>query len=105
DFLQEFGAADGGTGAEAGHAVDFGEGAEDDQIVILDEVGADGSAGEVDIGFIEQDDGAGGFVGQEPFDIFARGEGAGGVVGVDDVDDAWGRGGGGHGFDVVGEGF
>ena len=92
---EEVGAAHGGTGADAGHAVDLGEGAEDDEVLTGgDEFHDVGRAGEVDVGLVDEEDGALGLVLEGPCDLFLGGEGAGGVVGVADVDDAGvGRGG------------
>jgi hypothetical protein len=105
DF-DEFGRAEAVTDAEAGEALDFGEGAEDDDIAAGSHVlqGVGGIVDEFVVGFVEDDDDVGWDLVHEAVDLLLGDEGAGGVVGVGN-EDFFGvrRDGGGHGVEVVNE--
>jgi hypothetical protein len=63
EFLEEVWAAKGYSATDAGHAVDLGEGAEDDDVLAEGDLVDDGGgAGDMDVGFVDEEDGAGGFV-------------------------------------------
>ena len=102
-FGEQIGAAEGEAGADARYAVGLREGTEDDDVFIggHEIVAGLGGGGEVDVGFVDDDDGVLLFIGEEVLDVLARGDGAGGVVGVADVVDAGVGVSLDHGFDVV----
>ena len=70
EFLDEVGTAEGDAAADAGHAVDFGEGAEDDDVLAEgDLIDYRRVAGDVDVGLVDEEDGAGGLVIECPKDV------------------------------------
>ncbi len=105
DF-DEFGRAEAVADAEAGEALDFGKGAEDDDVAASADIlqGVGGIVDEFVVGFVEDDDDVGWDLVHEAVDLLLGDEGAGGVVGVGD-EDFFGvrRDGGGHGIEVVDE--
>ena len=74
ELLEEVGAADGDAAADAGHAVDLGEGAEDDEVLAGGDLIEDrGRVGDVDVGLVDEEDGAGGLVVECPEDVILVG--------------------------------
>ena len=78
------------TDAEASHAVNLGESPHDDDVFAGgDHIGAGfGVGGEMNVGFVDEDDGVLLLVIEKVLDFFARGDGAGRVIGIADVIDA-----------------
>ena len=101
---EQVGPAQRRTGAEAGHAVELGEGAQDDDILVgRHQIGGRASGGrEVEVGLIDEDDAPLGLVGNERGDVCLWRDGAGRVVGVADEDQAGLGVRRGHGLEVVG---
>ena len=77
EVVEEAGDGRGGEGCaetDSGHAKGFGEGLHDDEIWVLGYELGDGGAvgGEVDVGFVDDDDAVPGWVGEEADDVFFR---------------------------------
>ena len=91
-------------GAEAGHAVELGEGPQDDDVLIgrHQRRGRLGRLGEVDVGLVQEHDGPLRLVGDQVLDVVLGSDRPGRVVGVADVDQAGVGVGLGHRLDVVG---
>jgi len=89
ELLEEVGAAEGDAAADAGHAVDLGEGAEDDDVLAEgDLIDYRRGAGNVDVGLVDEEDGAGGFVVECPKDVLLWCQRTGRIVGATDINDA-----------------
>src|ERR1700679_1653807 len=62
-LLEQVGTAQHDAAADAGHAVDLGEGAQDDEVLAGGDLVDDRRrVGDVDVGFVDEEDGAGGLV-------------------------------------------
>ena len=102
DFLHQVGTRNDESAAQAGHSVDFGEGAQNDNIFAgLDEIERGWRFAQVDVGFVDQNDRVFRLVSDEILDVGVRCERARGVVGIADIEDACVRPGCQHGLDVV----
>ncbi len=72
-FFEQVGAGDGEAHADACHAIELGEGAQDDDVLaFLDEVEGARRIAEVDVGLVDEQDGILGGVGYGVFDVGAR---------------------------------
>ncbi len=101
-FFEQVGTPNGKAHANAGHAIELGEGAQnDDVLAVLHEVERAWRIAEVNIGLVDQQDRVFGSIGHRIFDLGLRRAGSGGVVGVADVDHAGVGRGSEHRLDVV----
>jgi len=107
-FGDERGMADTIADAETGEAIDFGEGAQGEDVVVLAEefegIGEIGALGVLAIGFIEDDKDIAGNFFEKGGEFGGAESGAGGVIGIGDVNDAGLRGdGSGDGVEIESE--